>query len=138
MTFAKERGGAISVSPLVGEMAAARGGLRNTLSLPQTNKKSPRGSLHAALLFKSKRENLVVVAVLEGGAQDVAERSAGVGRTELCDGFLLFCDLESLDRQADLAVLLGEVDDAGVNNLTNLETLGALFVTGHARDLRGG
>jgi hypothetical protein len=46
------------------------------------------------------------VLLLQRGAENVAERGAGVGRAELCDGFLLFGDFQRLDRQADLAVFL--------------------------------
>ena len=45
-----------------------------------------------------EQKDLVVLALLlECGAQDVAERCAGVGRTELSHGFLLFGDFERLE-----------------------------------------
>ncbi|EGE57140.1 hypothetical protein RHECNPAF_470013 [Rhizobium etli CNPAF512] len=71
---------------------------------------------------------LFAAAVLQGCAQDVAERSARVGRTELSNGFLLFRNLQSLDGQHDLAVLLGEVGDAGVDDLADREALRTLLV----------
>src|SRR5690606_28102173 len=62
-------------------------------------------------------------------AEDVAERRTRIGRTELCDGFLLFGDFQRLDRKLDLAILLREVGDAGVDDLTDRETLRTLLVT---------
>jgi hypothetical protein len=66
---------------------------------------------------------------LQGRAEDVAERRARVGRAVLRDGFLLFGDFERLDRDADLAGLLVEQGDAGVDLLADREALGALLVT---------
>ena len=40
--------------------------------------------------------------LLQRGAQDVAQRSAGVGRAVLCDGFLLFGDFQRLDRHLQI------------------------------------
>ena len=75
-------------------------------------------------------------AVLQSSAEDVAERSAGVGRTELCDGFLLFGNFQRLDRKLDLAILLREVQDAGVDGLDALLTgpTAIAFVTGEPVD----
>ena len=72
---------------------------------------------------------LALLGLVQGRTQDVAQAGARVGRTELSNGFLLFGDFQSLDGQLDLAVLLGEVGDARVDNLTNRETLRTLFVT---------
>src|SRR5690606_19049794 len=86
------------------------------------------GLASGGLLSCLRQRLLVVVAVLQSCAENVAERSAAIGRTELSNSFLLFRDLESLDRQHDLAVLLGEVGDAGVEHLANRETLRTLIV----------
>src|SRR6185312_10228669 len=53
---------------------------------------------------------LVLVAVLERGAQDVAQRRARIGRAVLRDGLLLFGDFQRLDRDLHLARLLVELD----------------------------
>jgi hypothetical protein len=76
-----------------------------------------------------------VAAVLQSRAEDVAERSARVGRTELCDGFLLFGDFQRLDRQLDLAGLLRDLD-ARVDLLADGETLRTLVVTVTDRSAR--
>src|SRR5450759_5448900 len=51
----------------------------------------------------------LVVALLERGAQDVAERSTGIGGTILRDRFLLLGDFERLDGDADLVGLAIEL-----------------------------
>src|SRR3569623_1915405 len=71
---------------------------------------------------------LVVAAIIQRGAEDVAERRARIGRAVLRDGFLLFGDFERLDRHLDLAGLLVELDHAGIDLLTDGEAFGALVV----------
>src|SRR3954447_6939100 len=71
---------------------------------------------------------LLGVAVLERGAEDVAERCSRIGRAVLRDGFLLFGDFERLDRHLDLAGLLVELDHAGIDLLADGEAFGALIV----------
>jgi MFS family permease len=66
------------------------------------------------------------VARLEGRAQDVAERSARVGRAELGHGFLLLGHFQRLDRHLHLAGLAVEHGDAGVELLAGGETLRTL------------
>src|SRR4051794_33044858 len=80
---------------------------------------------------------LLGVAVLERGAEDVAERRSRIGGAVLRDGFLLFGDFERLDRHLDLAGLLVELDHAGIDLLADGETFGALIVavTGELRAL---
>src|SRR5690606_17438111 len=79
-------------------------------------------------MFGRRGERLVLFLLLQSGAEDVAERSAGVGRTVLSDSFLFFGDFERLDRDLQLAGLLVEGDDAGVNLLTDREAFRTLFV----------
>ena len=74
-----------------------------------------------------RREDLFL-AVLQRRAQDVAERSAGVGRAVLGDRFLLFGDFQRLDRHRQLARLLVVGDHARVDLLADREALGALLV----------
>src|SRR5215471_2613217 len=71
---------------------------------------------------------LVLAAVLKRGAEDVAERRPRIGGAVLCDGFLLLGDFERLDRHLDLAGLLVELDDAGIDLLADGEAFGALVV----------
>src|SRR5260370_29037123 len=78
---------------------------------------------------------LLAVAVLERGAQDVAERRSRIGGAVLRDGFLLFGDFQRLDRHLDLAGLLVELDDAGVDLLADRKAFGALLRT-VAREFR--
>src|SRR5689334_22935501 len=69
----------------------------------------------------------VFLPLLEGGAEDVAERGAGVGRPVLGDGLLLLGDLEGLDRDGDLARLLVEGGHPRIDFLTLGEALGPLL-----------
>src|SRR4051794_40483162 len=86
----------------------------------------PRGSIS----FRSAdepRTNLFRVAGLQSRAQDVAERSTGIGRTILVHRFLLFGHLERLDRQRDAARLAVEHGDAGIHLLAGGEPIGPLI-----------
>src|SRR5690242_17125096 len=65
--------------------------------------------------------------LLERSAQDVAERSAGVGRTVLRHLLLLLGDLHRLDREVRLLRTV-EAGDHRVELLADLEALGALLV----------
>src|SRR5262245_48326379 len=71
---------------------------------------------------------LLLVAVLQRGAEDVAERSAGVGRAVLGHRLLLFGDLQRLDRDLHLARLLVVGDDARVDLLADREAFRTLLV----------
>src|SRR5438128_2240396 len=66
-------------------------------------------------------------ALLERGAENVAERSAGIRGAVLGDRLLLLGDFERLDRHRDLAAAAIELGDAGVDLLADRETLGALL-----------
>src|SRR5262249_27842476 len=68
-----------------------------------------------------------LAALLQGRAQDVAERGAGVGGAVLRDRFLLLGDFQRLDRDRDLVGLTVERSDAGVHLLADGETLGTLL-----------
>src|SRR6266581_6309725 len=70
---------------------------------------------------------LVGRALLERGAENVAERSAGIRGAVLGDRLLLLGDFERLDRHRDLAAAAIELGDAGVDLLADRETLGALL-----------
>src|SRR5436190_6891380 len=82
----------------------------------------------------------LLVAVLERGAENVAQRRARIGGAVLRDGFLLFGNFQRLDRNLHLAGLLIELDHAGIDLLADGETFGALIVaiTGQLRPLDEG
>ena len=84
-----------------------------------TDRSSGPFSNSALVLSKQPAESLLVALLLQGSAQDVAERCAGVGRAVLRDCFLLFGDFQSLDRYRDLARLLVEGDDPGIDLLAD-------------------
>src|ERR1700761_9632537 len=69
----------------------------------------------------------LLVAVLERGAQDVAQRRAGIGGAVLRDGFLFLGDFERLDRDLHLAGLLVELDHPRIDLFADGETLGTLI-----------
>src|SRR5437588_8276444 len=62
-------------------------------------------------------------ALLERGAQDVAERSTGIGGAVLGDRLLLLCHFERLDRHRDLVAAAIELRHAGIHLLADRETL---------------
>ena len=59
-------------------------------------------------------KGLVLLAVLERGAQDVAERGTRVGRPVSGHGFLLLGDFQRLDGEPDAAGLAVVLGDAGI------------------------
>src|SRR4051794_33348181 len=69
-----------------------------------------------------------LLAVLESGAQDIAQRSARIRRAVGGDRLLFLGDFEGLDRQRDLAGLAVVLGDAGVDLVALGETLGTLVV----------
>src|SRR5216684_3851954 len=70
----------------------------------------------------------LLVAVLERGAENIAQRRPRIGGAILRDGFLLFGDFQRLDRDLHLAGLLVELDHACIDLFADGETLGALIV----------
>ena len=87
------------------------------------------GELQAPALTLSLvlQSDLLVVALLERGAENVAQRRAGIGRAVLRDRLLLLGHFERLDRHATLWARLVELGDAGVDLLADREALGALL-----------
>src|SRR5690606_29121284 len=73
--------------------------------------------------------SLLVVATLEGCAEDVAQRCARIGRTEIGHCFAFFGDFERLDRELDAAGLAVVLSDACVDLFALAETLWTLIVT---------
>src|SRR3981081_2938709 len=76
--------------------------------------------------WKAKR--LLVGALLERGAENVAQRRPRIGGAVLRDGLLLFGDFQRLDRDLLFAGLLVELDHPRIVLFTDGEPLGALVV----------
>src|SRR5579862_5360249 len=103
------------------------------------SRKKPRGIAPARLsLFDvTRRLFLVFLGVvfllallgrlLEGCAQDVAERGARVGRAVLRHGFLLLGHFARLDRERDLAARLVDRGDERIDLVALAEALGTLI-----------
>src|SRR5271168_907047 len=78
---------------------------------------------------------LLLIARLERGAQDVAERRARIGGAILGDRLLLLGHFQRLDRHRDLTGATVELDDAGIDLLADREALGTL-IAAVAREFR--
>src|SRR4051794_33175314 len=89
--------------------------------------KRPRSKPGPDVVWTAKPKGLLV-AVLERGAEDVAQRCSRIGGAILRNGFLLFGDFQRLDRDLHLAGLLVELDHAGIDLFADGETLSALIV----------
>src|SRR6266566_1935880 len=70
---------------------------------------------------------LVGRALLERGAENVAERRAGIRGAVLGDRLLLLGDFERLDRYRDLVAAAVKLGDARVDLLADREALGTLL-----------
>src|ERR1700721_409314 len=79
-------------------------------------------------MMTRKPEGLLVVALLERGAENVAQRRPRIGGAVLRDGLLLFGDFQCLDRDLHLAGLLVELDHPRIDLFADGETLGTLIV----------
>src|SRR6202521_4463435 len=82
----------------------------------------------ARLLETRKARSLLIGALLERGAENVAERRARIGGAILRDGLLLLGDFQRLDRDLHLAGLLVELDHPRIDLFADGETLGTLIV----------
>src|SRR5690606_19524016 len=71
---------------------------------------------------------LLLLAVLERGPENVAERGARVGRAVLSHRLLLLGDLERLDGETDLAGLAVDLGNARIDLVALGEALGTLIV----------
>src|SRR6266849_4708713 len=70
----------------------------------------------------------LLVAILERGAENIAQRRPRIGGAILGDGFLLFGDFQRLDRDLHLAGFLVELDHPRVDLFADGKTIGALVV----------
>src|SRR5205085_6388932 len=93
---------------------------------PRMTKKG--APVETGALCLSQRRRLLLGAAFQCGAEDVAERGAGIRRAVLRDGFLLLGDFQRLDRDLNLARLLVELDHAGINLFADGEAVGTLVV----------
>src|ERR1700722_16846517 len=78
-------------------------------------------------MMTRKPEGLLVVALLERGAENVAQRRPRIGGAVLRDSLLLFGDFQCLDRDLHLTGLLVELDHPRIDLFADGETLGALI-----------
>src|SRR5215212_3388703 len=72
-------------------------------------------------------EGLLVGALLERGAENVAQGCPGIGGAVLRDSLLLFGNFQRLDRDLHLAGLLVELDHPRIDLFADSETFGALI-----------
>src|SRR5712672_3001385 len=99
-----------------------------SLAWPGRHRKKGPGRNRGLIDADEKARGLLVGALLERGAQDVAQCRARIGGAILRDGFLLFGDFQRLDRDLHLAGLLVELDHPRVDLFADGKTLGALVV----------
>src|SRR5690606_1232463 len=87
-----------------------------------------RGKRAGGTVWPSRRKVLLVVGagLVEGRAENVAERGARVGRTVLGDGFFLFRDFQRLDRELDLAGGAIELRHARIDLVADGKAFGTL------------
>src|SRR5690606_37044376 len=86
-----------------------------------------RGFLSSSRWTENLLRLLLVAALLERRAENVAKRRTRIGGAILRDGFLLLGHFQRLDRHLHLAGLAVELGDAGVDLLADLEPLRALI-----------
>src|SRR5260221_12332281 len=72
-------------------------------------------------------KGLLVGALLERGAENIAQRRPRIGGAVLRDCLLLFGDFQRLDRDLHLAGFLVELDHPRVDLFADGETIGALI-----------
>src|SRR5215210_7387327 len=70
---------------------------------------------------------LVLLGALEGGAENVSQRGAGIGGAVLGDCLLLLGHFQCLDGHRDLVPLAVELGDAGIDLFADREPFGALI-----------
>src|SRR6478735_4672576 len=78
---------------------------------------------------RESRALVLLVALLQRSAENIAKRRARIGRAVLGDRLFLLGDFKRLDRHADLVRLLVELRHARIDLLANRETLGPLLGT---------
>src|SRR5690606_38671435 len=68
-----------------------------------------------------------VLALLDGGLEDIAQRGARVGRAILCHSLLLLGELELLDGHRNPAAGLIDADHGRIDLIADVEALRALL-----------
>src|SRR5690349_17612432 len=96
-------------------------------SVGSADGKTKRRPRAAQVLFFVFVVRLLGGALLERGAQDVAERGAGIRRAVLGDRLFLLGYFERLDGDRDLAGTMIELRHARVDLLSHREPLGPLL-----------
>src|SRR5580704_4468354 len=79
-------------------------------------------------MLESDRRTLLLAAILERGAENIAQRRPRIGGAVLRDGLFLLGDFQRLDRDLHLAGLLVELDHPRIDLLADREAFGALVV----------
>src|SRR6202161_279635 len=100
--------------------------LRRSLGRHVGQQKGP-GRNRGPIDEDEKAKRLLVGALLQCGAENVAQGRPRIGGAILRDGFLLFGDFQRLDRDLHLAGLLVELDHPRIDLFADGETLGALI-----------
>src|ERR1700692_5050357 len=85
------------------------------------------GRNRSPIAWDEKAGGLLVVALLQRGTENIAQRRPGIGGAVLRDGFLLLGDFQRLDRDVHLAGLLVELDHPRIDLFADRETFGALI-----------
>src|SRR5690606_33839674 len=100
-------------------------------SLPSPSKRAracARARNRSRRARRTGRVRSLLFAILEGSAQDVAQRCPGVRGAKLRHGLLLLGDLERLDGEGNALRLLVELGDAGIDLVALREALRTLVV----------
>src|SRR4029079_5563020 len=87
--------------------------------------KRPR-SRPGPICWSQETKALLVGALLERGAENIAQGRPRIRGAVLCDRLLFFGDFERLDRDLHLAGFLVELDHPCIDLFAYSETLGAL------------
>src|SRR6202161_2605170 len=100
--------------------------LRRSLGRHVGQQKGP-GRNRGPIDEDEKAKRLLVGALLQCGAENVAQGRPRIGGAILRDGFLFLGDFQRLDRDLHLAGLLVELDHPRIDLFADGETLGALI-----------
>src|SRR5690349_13099741 len=95
-----------------------------------TIKKKPPGVARPAVHHTGRLprgRSVLLFALLQRGAENVAERRARIGRAVLGDRLLLLGDFQRLDRNADLTRLLVELGNARIDLLADRKAFRTLL-----------
>src|SRR5262245_35849096 len=117
------------------QMATMTAEMRQKVSLRRIRRRSTMVSASSDMAYSPRRLACGLVVLLgwlfrcppERGAEDVAERCPRIGRAVLGNRFLFLCYFERLDRDLYLVGAAVELGDAGIDFLSDRETLRPLL-----------